>query len=456
MKWMRGQTIRGRITFWSVAIAIVFTVVAAFAFLAAVETIVASSTRTLLATDGAPYESYIRAGNTTNFAEPDEEQVLAVINPTGQIVTSSLPHSLTVRIARLEKLSHGLHQVTITQNLQYDVVNEPVDTTVGTWHIIEARNRASGQVVLNGLKLVLVFGALALVIGFGVASWIVSGVALRPVNRMREQARALSQSSSADMLPVGAVRDELSALAETLNAFITSVRSASDRERQMIADASHELRTPVAVLRTQLQLAHLSSGDAEGLEKEITAAEVTLDRLSNLTTNLLTLSRIEAGDTAPTTSGEALLSEFYSSMDRAIVLGSAQAVTVDFVATGVDLDLAVSIVPADFAGMVDNLVVNAITASPRGASVEVNLTTTKSSLVLTVTDSGHGMPASFLPVAFDRFSRPASSRPRPTGGSGLGLAIVKAIAVRSGGDARLATRPEGGLIASVTLPLAPQ
>jgi signal transduction histidine kinase len=307
--------------------------------------------------------------------------------------------------------------------------------------------------VLNGLKLVLVFGVLALVIGFGVASWIVSGVALRPVNRMREQARLLSQASTADTLPVGPVHDELSALAETLNAFITSVRSASDRERQMIADASHELRTPVAVLRTQLQLAHLSSGDAEALEREITAAEGTLDRLSNLTTTLLTLSRIEAGESAPETTGQAILAEFYASMDRAIVLGSAQAVSVDYVESNIDPELTVAIVPADFAGLVDNLVVNAITASPRGAQVEVNLTRVKDELVLTVTDSGHGMPASFLPVAFDRFSRAASSRPRPNGGSGLGLAIVKAIAVRSGGDAHLTPRESGGLVVTVTLPV---
>jgi two-component system OmpR family sensor kinase len=453
VKWLRGQTIRGRITLWSVAIAVVLASGAAFAFLGGVDTIVASSTRTLLASDGAQYETVIQRGDTSNIPTPGEEQLIAVIDPSHVVVTSSLPHSLAHRISGLQNLSHGLHTITVSRNLQYDVVNEVIHTSSGDWHIIEARNRASGQVVLNGLKLVLVFGVLALVIGFGIASWLVSGLALRPVNRMREQASRLSQSATADTLPVGPVRDELSALAETLNAFITSVRSASDRERQMIADASHELRTPVAVLRTQLQLAHLSTGDAVALEREITAAESTLDRLSNLTTNLLTLSRIEASDSAPTTSGDALLAEFYGSMDRAIVLGSTQAVSVDFAASGIDANLAVAIVPADFAGLVDNLVVNAITASPRGASVEVQLARDTARLVLTVTDSGHGMPDSFLPVAFDRFSRAAASRPRPTGGSGLGLAIVKAIVTRSGGEASLQQRREGGLIATIVLPL---
>ena len=453
MRVLRGQTIRGRITLWSVAIAIVLISGAAFAFLAGVETIVASTTRTLLASDGAQYEVSIRQSNTSTLPSPGESQLIAVVDPTRRVILSSLPDSLRKRIPALTRLDHGLHTVTVSPSLQYDVIDETVVTNSGAWHIIEARNRASGQVVLNGLRLVLVFGVLALVVGFGIASWLVSGVALRPVGRMREQARLLSRSAGADTLPVGPVRDELSALAETLNAFITSVRSASDRERQMVADASHELRTPVAVLRTQLQLAHLESGDALALEREITAAELTLDRLSNLTTNLLTLSRIEAADFAPRTTGEALLVEFYASMDRAIVLGSAEAVSVDYVATGIEPDLAVAVAPSDFAGLVDNLVVNAIAASPRGAAVEVKLARVAATLELTVVDSGHGMPDSFLPIAFDRFSRPASSRPRPMGGSGLGLAIVKAIAVRSGGDARLARRPEGGLTVTVELPL---
>jgi two-component system OmpR family sensor kinase len=254
------------------------------------------------------------------------------------------------------------------------------------------------------------------------------------------------------------VRDELSALAETLNDFITSVRSSADREKQMIADASHELRTPVAVLRTQLQLAHLSSGDAKALEKEISAAEGTLDRLSNLTTNLLTLSRIEADETSPTASGDELVGEFLRCMDRAIILGSTRGVSVDFTDTRIRGAIRVAIRPVDFAGLVDNLVSNAIAASPKGAEVAVTLTQESDHLVLTVIDSGHGMPDEFLQVAFDRFSRPTAPRPQssgppPTGGSGLGLAIVRAIVTRSGGDARLVPRPEGGMKVIASLPL---
>jgi two-component system OmpR family sensor kinase len=453
VRWLRGQTIRGRITRWAVIIAVLLVSAAGFGFRASVETIVATSTHTLLTSNGAEFEASVRQGTTENFSKPGEDQLVAVVNPHGKVMVSSLPDSLEDRIGRLIKLDKGLKTVRINDNVQYDVVNEPVTVTDGTWHIIEARNSESGQDVLDGLTLVLVFGVILLVIGFGVSTWVVSGLALRPVGRMREQASLLSHSATADTLPVGPVRDELSALAETLNDFITSVRSSAERERQMIADASHELRTPVAVLRTQLQLAHLSTGDAKALEKEITAAEGTLDRLSNLTTNLLTLSRIEAEEKPPTTSGDELVAEFLRCMDRAIVLGSTRAVSVDFTNARVRPKIRVAIRPVDFAGLVDNLVSNAISASPRGSEVSVTLSQSSDNLVLTVIDSGHGMSDDFLQVAFDRFSRPSSSRPRPIGGSGLGLAIVRAIVSRSGGDARLESRAEGGMRAIATLPL---
>jgi two-component system, OmpR family, sensor kinase len=452
VSWLRGQTIRWRITLWTVFIAIVLVSAAAFAFRAGVDTIVASSTRTLLASNGSGFEASIRSGTTDKFSIPGEDQLVAVVNPDGKVMVSSLPDSLEDRVGGLTRLDHGLQSVMISASLRYYVVNEPVTVSGGTWHIIEARNSDSGQDVLNGQTFVLAIGVVLLVIGFGVSSWIVGGFALRPVSRMREQASRLSHEATADTLPIGPVRDELSALAETLNDFIVSVRSSSDRERQMIADASHELRTPVAVLRTQLQLAHLSTGDAAALEREITAAEGTLDRLSNLTTNLLTLSRIEAEASPPLTSGEVLLAEFLRSMDRAIVLGSTRAVSVDFTDSRVRPTVIAAIRPVDFAGLVDNLVSNAIGASPRGSAVTVNLVQEGDKLVLTVLDAGHGMSDEFRRIAFDRFSR-ASSRPQPSGGSGLGLAIVKAIVVRSGGDVRLESPAEGGLRAIVEIPL---
>ncbi len=103
---------------------------------------------------------------------------MAVVNPEGKVMVSSLPDSLEDRIGTLVRLDKGLKTVQFHANLQYDVVNEPVTVSTGTWHVIEARNSESGQAVLNGLTLVLVIGVVLLVIGFGVSTWLVSGLAL--------------------------------------------------------------------------------------------------------------------------------------------------------------------------------------------------------------------------------------------------------------------------------------
>jgi two-component system OmpR family sensor kinase len=456
VRWLRARTIRARITIWSVLIAGVLLAIAAFAFRAGVVTIVASSTHALLESNGAPYEASILRASTKNFPRPGENQIVAVVDPKGKVRVSNLPGSLVDRMSDILELDDGTHVVGTRSALEYDVENEVVETQQGPWHVISARNRASGVAVLDGVDSVLTIGAVALVIGFGLASWIVTGLALRPVSGMRRKARQLSESESVDTLPVGPVRDELSELAETLNVFITKVRASADRERQMVADASHELRTPIAVLTTQLQLAHLSHGDADALEREIASAEQTLERLSVLTTNLLTLSRIEAADVdAPAeTESDAIVAEFLSSMDRAIILGSSRSVTVDFRTTGIDPAATVRILPVDVAGLIDNLVGNAIAASSKGSAVDVELASRADRLVLTISDSGPGMPEDFLPVAFDRFTRTDSSRQQSIGGNGLGLAIVKAIVMRSGGEVRLERRPEGGLRAIVELPRA--
>ena len=114
---------------------------------------------------------------------------------------------------------------------------------------------------------------------------------------------------STEPLPIGTAHDELAALARTLNKFILQVRRSAERERQMVSDASHELRTPIAVLKTQLELAHLASGDAGALEAEISAAERSVERIAGLATGLLQLSQLESGPTGASGSGAELVAE---------------------------------------------------------------------------------------------------------------------------------------------------
>jgi signal transduction histidine kinase len=171
-----------------------------------------------------------------------------------------------------------------------------------------------------------------------------------------------------------------------------------------------------------------------------------------LANGLLELSQAqsEASD-APSTISD-LADELARSVDHARLLAAARDITVDF-----DLDDAVdagrfAISAGNFGRLVSNLTDNAIKALPGSGWVRLDLRRAGTALTLTVSDNGPGMPPGFIPIAFDRFSRPDESRNVNDGGSGLGLAIVHAIVVGAQGTVRLENRGSGGLRVTVTVP----
>ncbi|TXN31982.1 sensor histidine kinase [Lacisediminihabitans profunda] len=448
MRLLRRLSIRWRITIGSLVIALLLSAVAVVAFRAQVEHILSTTTTTLLHHDAAPYVTEIQTASGT-IDDPGTGQLVAVVNPAGRVVVSSLPDRLESRLPTLTALTGDAHTVVASDDT-YRVFTKTVTTATGDWHVVSARNQDSAILSLDRITEALVTVALLLVSGFGVASWLLTGAALRPVNRMRQQAEALVAQGSTEPLPIGPATDELSALATTLNEFISEVRQSVDRERQLVSDASHELRTPLAILMTQLELAHLSTGDAQALEAEITSAQHSVARLSALATGLLELSQIEAKTPEGVSTWDELAVEVAAAADRARLLAAPKGVTVDFDVAGEPTEAVYRIAVANFGRIVGNLTSNAISAVPNGGSVRIALRHAKSNLILTVVDSGPGMPDDFLPVAFDRFSRPDDARAKRDGGSGLGLAIVHAIVSRAHGEITLANG--AGFTVTVSLP----
>lgn len=355
------------------------------------------------------------------------------------------------RFGALRTLGSGSHFITFS-HIHYLVTVEKVTTSAGDWRILGARDqRATGEVLAN-LTNILLVGALILLIGFGLASWLLTTAALRPVSRMRRRAEELRVTGSPEPLPVGPAKDELADLATTLNDFIASVRVTAAREKQMVSDASHELRTPIAVLKAQLENAHLSEGDAGALFSDLALAEESVDRLSRLATNLLELSALESGFDVRSATWQTLVTEFGYASDRARVLALDKHVRVEFEIVDSDIDSGYLVSATHFGQILDNLISNAIRAVPDGGTVSAQLSQYPNTLHLTVDDSGPGMPASFLDVAFDRFTRPDSERGQGGGGSGLGLSIVSAIVGNAGGDVSLSNVDAGGFRVEIILP----
>jgi two-component system OmpR family sensor kinase len=446
----RALTIRAKITLGSAAVAIVVIAIAGVVIrLNAAATLHASDV-SVATTDLASFEKDLTA-NRGEHVDPPGTGVLVLLRaPSGQTAETTLPHDIGETVARM-KPSNSIFSAG-EDGAPYVVVSQTVTTPDGTWGLWAARSTASSNLVLAGLDGQIILGGLLALIAFSAASFLLATVALRPVTAMRRRAETLQGTGEDERLPVGAARDELSALAMTLNEFLDRVNDSTQREKRMVSDAAHELRTPLAALRTQLELAHDDFGDPEALGQEIVGAERSVSRLTALANGMLELSRLEGSEQLiEPTNANALLDQTMGAVDRARMLALSKKVEVTFATEGLDGESRYAIAGDAFSRLLDNLLSNAITAAREEGSVEISLVDSRGALEILVVDDGPGVPESFLPVAFDRFTRPDESRSAQAGGSGLGLALVRAIAESAGGSAELRNR-EFGAIARVVLP----
>jgi two-component system OmpR family sensor kinase len=294
----------------------------------------------------------------------------------------------------------------------------------------------------------LLGGPLALAVAT-LAGYLLAAGALRPVEAMRRRAASIGVSTPGARLPVPPSRDELSRLAETLNEMLARLESAIEHERRFVDDASHELRTPLALLRTEIELALRRPRSKHELEQALRSAAEDADRLGRLAEDLLLFARFDQGRIPLRRQPLDVDSLLEDSATRfnARARESGRPLRIAH-APGLVLDGD----PARLQQALDNLVENAF-AHGAGA-VSLSAVRENGRVELHVTDEGTGMPAQFLPRAFDRFSR--ADEARGAGGTGLGLAIVDLVARAHGGEAHLANRPGGGVDAWITVDVPPR
>ena len=313
---------------------------------------------------------------------------------------------------------------------------------------------ASTVAVFRGReRLALILAILSPLLGaiLSAGGWLLAGAALRPVRRMSQEADAISLAQAGRRLPHPEGEDEIGQLGRTLNAMLDRIEAAFARERMFLDDASHELRTPIAVLRAELEVALLEPGDREALERSLRSALQEAERLAHLAEDLLVLARASAGR-LPLRRRPVDVRALAEQAARRGENGSGRsapglAVAVDGPATLAVVD------PARLEQVITNLVGNARRFARR--QVEVRVQPEGDDVVVTVADDGPGFPPALLPVAFDRFTRAEAARSHDAGaGAGLGLAIVAAIVRAHGGTITAGNGPPlGGAAVVVRLPL---
>jgi signal transduction histidine kinase len=277
------------------------------------------------------------------------------------------------------------------------------------------------------------------------------GLTLRSVAALRHGAADISAAGLAEQrLPVPRAKDEINRLAKTLNAMLDRIDSATSRQRTFVGDAAHELRSPLASIRVQLEVGQRLGPGADWNDL-ITDVLVDVDRLDRLVSDLLALARLDesAGSRRRVPVPlDRLVADLLDGYRDARVTVSAALTPVT-----VEGD------PDALRRVVRNLVDNAVRYATTTVSVQLTPATRagRPAARLLVVDDGPGIPEAERERVFDRFYRVQESRSRETGGTGLGLAIVRDIVRAHGGRVDLATRPDGerGLQALIVLPAAP-
>ncbi len=442
-------TIRARITGGSILIAVLISIAAGVIIYNQVERIVRNDQVRVLQSIEGPYLTAINDGDTEEFDPPGPGQFAAVVAPDSTVAINTLPDSFADQIPDLASGADGT-RVTSSGGDAYVVRVTSVSAAGAEWRVITATGH--DDQVLDEVALLLIVSVSLITLGFGAAAWLIGSAALSPVARLRRSAAELVSSPSTEMLPVGPANDEISALAETLNELISELRASADRERQIVSDASHEFRTPLAIIQTRLELAQKEATTLTDMQKDVSAAQKTLGRLSALATSMLELSRIDAQTEPGRSTFTELSTELAEAADRGRRRVDGRDIRIDYSATTESTSDVVAVSDVDFGRVCDNLVNNALAAISGQGVIDLRLARESTCVRLSVSDDAGGMDEQYVPHAFDRFSTQHGAR--NTGGAGLGLAIVAGIATTAGGTVSLNNTPGVGLQVDVTFPFA--
>jgi len=296
--------------------------------------------------------------------------------------------------------------------------------------------------VLGGL-------ALSVVVLLGV-SYVVAGIMLKPIRIMNEQARDISEKHLDRRIPTPGDQDEFSKLAKTLNQVFDRLEHAFDRQKRFLADASHEMKTPLTMMRLSMdEIRRLTPANSAPLQRNLDRMTEQVFRMQRLIQSILDLSALEIERSIP---------------DHAVDIGGLlEALIQDYLLLATSIGVRIVSRPSEgifskgdpeqLKRAFSNLIDNAIKYNFKGGRVDITAVQSPSNAVIAITNTGPGIPEDEIPRVFDQFYRVEASRATRYGGSGLGLTIVRRIIESHGGDILIERLSEGRTRVIVRLPL---
>jgi signal transduction histidine kinase len=379
-------------------------------------------------------------------AGPGEQSVAQVIGPRGTIVAASpqIEGEAPLASARPKpgvELTQTRGQLPVGDNNAYVITSLGVAGPGGPYVILVAQSLNAAERSVATVVTLLATGLPILLLVVGGVTFVFAGWSLRPVEAIRRRVADISSRDLSGRVPVPEAQDEVARLADTMNAMLARLESAQATQRRFVADASHELRSPLATLRANVELA------ADPRTASMASAETVLaetDRLERMVADLLLLAKADEHglriDRSDVDLDDLVLAERARLRTRPglIVGGQVRAVQV----LGDRHQLAQAL-----RNVVDNAVLHTT------SRVDLDVRIDAEHVDIEVSDDGSGIPAADRERVFDRFVRLDDSRARSAGGSGLGLAIVREVVTAHGGTVTVDDSPTGGALLRIRLPL---
>ncbi|WP_441251703.1 sensor histidine kinase [Kitasatospora sp. McL0602] len=467
MRRLRPKSVRARATLAATAVVAVALGVASFVLVWQLDTNLVQNAENAAAQQALGVAG--RAAEGTLLPLPPASHgadFIQVVGADGQVLAASPNLAGRPALGGRRPLGPGTVRSTwdsgpLHEGHRQRVVEVTTETRNGLVTVYAGTSLRDADAVDETTGALLAVGLPLLVLTVALVTWRVTGRALRPVEAIRAEVAEITGRDLYRRVPVPASQDEIARLAVTMNATLDRLEASGVRQRQFIADASHELRSPITVLRTQLEVA-LAHPDPALWPELVSGALEDTARLQDLASDLLLLARLDTSEPASTTRVDLVeLVRGLAESRRADRHPVQAVIMVGEVAGAGEEPGAADAGPVTVVGnplWLTRLVTNLLDNAQRYAETRVELVLQTEpatrTVVLAVSDDGPGIPEADRERVFERFSRLDDARSREEGGAGLGLAIARDLATHLGGSLAVVPSPRGARLVA-RLPLAP-